>query len=1056
MNQHRSIKFNQILTILLIICLSLPGSAFGRPIGGKGKKNFDQGKKHEVAQRWDEAAREFAQAVAADPGNPEYRLHLLKSLQNAALMFMKRGDELLQQNDAAGAYNNYRQAAAYDPTNELARLKMERIIEQQKAAASGVEPLKVNASGNVMAGATLETVSRPQRPGEIYQNVAYKDTKFKTLVSSIAGQLGMNVIMDETVKDTPVSLNLQNTTLPKALDNLLMMTKHTFEVIDRKTIFVYQDNPTNRQRYERLFFKTFYLGNANPDDVSRMVTQLLTGTAKQAITLKNQNALVVRASRADMQAIQYIISMLDKSRPEVVIDVEIYEVSQNNLLQIGNQIATSSGTLGASTEKRPVYDKDGRVVKDNSGNPVLQDVSIPATAIASLTNLGGFNGSLGKNLVGAAVLGASSLSPFGLLALPPTTLSLLQSKGNTVRLDGTQVHALDGETNETKIGKKVPISLGAQLPSYVGAPTAVPSAVGGAAGAVNGLAGGLLGGYGGYGGYGYSSIQYQDVGLVIKVTPSISNDGTVQIKMDLTSSGVEQSATAEERLTPTITQRSLSTIARIPDGKTSVVAGVKQQSNGNTRTTIPVLGMVPILGRFFTTPRQESGTSDIIITVTPHIIRSAGINREDHLARFIDTLGGGNNISMEEVVSQAQAEEEHERRMIAAERNNQGGQPVLTPPGDSALLAVTTEPKLNPQPQVQVVNGPLPNPSQEQIAGLTQPPRLTPVSQPATTPTPTPAVASPNARKPVQNASAPPVSNVIVNESSPSSTGTPQTFDATDEQKFEVPAGPDQPVQPARLAPMKRPENIEKMRREGEARVAREKEEAAKNPEKARAEAARQKAIDDEMIRQYMKDIPKPPKSVQPATIQPGGSSQPKAQPGAQPTAKPADSKSGTGDASKAAAEPSKAGAEIVELSMMPTTIKGQVGKSFIVVLALDGQASMTGASIALKYDPAMLQVKKVLDGGLLGRRPDITHQVDGGNLMVAMQQSTDKSAPVKANGRLLIVEFTALTNGTTTIDVNRAESHLLMVGAPGAKINATAAQVQIGGEVVSRLSKEQ
>jgi type II secretory pathway component GspD/PulD (secretin) len=1041
MNKHRSIQFNRILTILLIICLSLPGTALGTPIGGKGKKNFETGKKYEIAQQWDEAAREFAQAVAADPGNPEYRLHLLKSLQNAALMFMKRGDELLQQNDAAGAYNNYRQAVSYDPTNELAKLKMERIIEQQKAAASGLEPVKINAAGNAMAGATVEIASKPQRPGELYQNVTYKDTKFKTLVQSIAGQLGLNVIMDETVKDSNVSLNLQNTTLPKALDNLLMMTKHTFEVIDRKTIFVYQDNPTNRQRYERLFFKTFYLGNANPEDVSRMVTQLLTGTAKQAITLKNQNALVVRASRADMQAIQYIINMLDKSRPEVVIDVEIYEVSQNNLTQIGNQLATTSTRITETIGK----DKDGK------------DVTITRDS-ASLNNFGGVG--IGRGIAGVL---SSGISPIGgatfspvlgglgtILGLPPSSLSLLQSKGNTVRLDGTQVHALDGETNETKIGKKVPISLGAQLPGYIGAPVTTGTTTG-TPGAVSGI-GGLAGGLGGYpyGGLGYSSIQYQDVGLVIKVTPSISNDGTVQIKMDLTSSGVEQSATAEERLTPTITQRSLSTIARIPDGKTSVVAGVKQQSSGNTRTSIPVIGMVPILGRFFTAPRQESGNSDIIITVTPHIIRSAAINREDHLAHFIGTLGGGNNISIEAVVNQAQAEEEQERRMIAAEKRGQGEQFTPDQQSGSALLADTTAPQYNPQPKVEVVSGPIPTPSQEQVAGLTQPQRLSSGAPANALPAPTPAVANPAARKPVQNASVPPtqLNSNIISESGSSQNGS-QPQPNTEDPQFAVPAPPETPVQPARLAPTRTPEAIEKLRRDEEAKAAKEREDAAKNPDKIRAEEARRKALEDEMIRQYMKEIPKAPKNVKPAAVQPA--EKPKAQPGDQPAGKP---DGAANEPANAPAEPGKPAAGVVELSMMPTTIKGQVGKSFIVVLALDGQASMTGASIALKYDPAMLQVKKVLDGGLLGKRPDITHQVDGGNLMISMQQAA--GGPVKASGRLLIVEFTALSNGSTTIEVNPAETHLLMAGAPGAKISATPAQVQIGGEVASRLPNGQ
>ena len=96
--------------------------------------------------------------------------------------------------------------------------------------------------------------------------------------------------------------------------------------------------------------------------------------------------------------------------------------------------------------------------------------------------------------------------------------------------------------------------------------------------------------------------------------------------MKLESSNVEDSS-----LTPTFTKRQLTTVARIQDGQTAIVAGVTQENKGDSRATIPIIGMVPILGRFLSTPKQTSDVSDLIITVTPHIVRTAEIKQTDHL-----------------------------------------------------------------------------------------------------------------------------------------------------------------------------------------------------------------------------------------------------------------------------------------------------------------------------------------------------------------------------------------------------------------------------------------
>ena len=238
------------------------------------------------------------------------------------------------------------------------------------------------------------------------------------------------------------------------------------------------------------------------------------------------------------------------------------------------------------------------------------------------------------------------------------------------------------------------------------------------------------------------------MGLVIDMTPKITNEGYVEIKMNLETSNVEDSGETTN-LTPTFTQRTLSTTARVKDGVTSLVGGVRQDTKGDARATIPFVGMLPILGRFFSAPRQASNETDLIITVTPHIIRAAEIKEEDHLAQLSGAMQGGISRSLEDVLQQVQAEDEQEKRMIArqqpgAQQGSPAGAPATTVaastsarPGVSGSGQVTipqnvpinTVQSSGPasaqgsvtQPQLQTVSAPA-GPVPVQDAALTQPP----------------------------------------------------------------------------------------------------------------------------------------------------------------------------------------------------------------------------------------------------------------------------------------------------------------------------------------------
>ena len=601
MNKYSTARM--LLALTLAICLSLPITGVA---GGKaGKKNFEEGVKYETAEQWDLAAQQYALAVAAEPDNAEYRLRMLRAMQMASLMFSARGDLLEAKNDYAGAYHAYALASTYDPANETTRIKMKRMIEQQKAQAGLSAPSRYNPRTGALVRVSDEIrTPQPQSRGDLLQQIKFKEgTSLKLVIANLASQLNLNVIFDESFKDTnKFSFSLTDVTLAKALDLLLLQNKLIFVQVDRRTIMIYADNPANRQRLETLLIKTFYLSNADPNE-TRALIQANLGAQRQVNVSKQLNALVVRATASELAVAQALIDSLDKNRSEVILDVNIYEVSNSTSLQIGNQIAPQSS--------------------ENS---------------LGLNNLGGVASYLeGKGASGRnkAFIGTSG----ALIGLPLTSLSLLQSKGNSKLLASTQVHALDGEQNQTVVGRSVPIRIGTTFLN--GANTT-----------------------GNNNNNTVDNIQYRDVGLVIDVTPVTTNEGYVQVKMKLESSNVEASG-ADSTLTPSFTKRSLTTISRVQDGITAVVASVKQDNKGDSRATIPVIGMLPILGRLFSAPNQTRSQSDIVITVTPHIIRSVEISPEDHLAHLAGTQQSGLTQSIEDVIFRAQAADEEERRSIA-------------------------------------------------------------------------------------------------------------------------------------------------------------------------------------------------------------------------------------------------------------------------------------------------------------------------------------------------------------------------------------------------------
>jgi general secretion pathway protein D len=751
------------MAIFLSLCLLLPGAALAD--GKNGKKNFKEGMKYEQLQQWDMAAQKFALALSAEPNNPEYKVHYLQALQRASLMYIIRGDALAEQNDFSGAYVAYRQAYSYDTGNEISKFKMDRMLELQKAQANGTsEQIKYNIKTGAVQPVNndIQLANKRRARGDIATDIKYVGTPFKQVIKSLSDPLKLNVVFDDSIRNDPVTVEMKDVTIATALDVVLMQKKCAFEQVDRRTIFIYQDNTNNRPRFEKLLIKTFYLNNISAQTVKNVLAQMLPA-GRQAATVDSiggasgastgSNVLIVKATPAELQLVQDLIANIDKNKNEVVLDIEIYEVSNDSMIQIGNQFASSPVQA-----TRNLYNDDGSIK------------SSITTQSPSLSNLGGIGLGL-INGLGDSSIGGNIFSPFlggigTLVGFPPSQLSLLQSKGKSKLLHKTQIHVLDGGENETKVGRSVPVRLGQQVFGNginFGGVNGVNNGVNGNNGIGQNIANGLLGGLGGLGGFnsGFDSIQYRDVGLVIKAKPQITNEGYVEIKMNFESSDVVASGSDAQNLTPVFTQRSLNTVARIQDGVTAVVAGVNQDTKGDSRSGLPVLGMLPLVGRLFATPQQTSRQVDVIITVTPHIVRSAGITAKDYLALTGPPQQGGMNQSIDDVINRAQVEEEQEQRLIAEQQSP--GAPL-----DAGVPTPTSQPAANFNNGRPSVSQPAANFNNQPSSGQGLQPTIQPASNPngaasrgpisGLTPPP-----SPNAEKTAgSNSSQPGASDTVV------------------------------------------------------------------------------------------------------------------------------------------------------------------------------------------------------------------------------------------------------------------------------------------------------
>lgn len=587
------------LSFLLILSLMSPVAILAM---GDGKKHFNLGMKHETAERWDQAVEEFAIAVTENPKNPEYKLHLQRALFNASQMYMKKGTTAAQQKDYESAYNAFRKAYAYDPVNELAKSEMARMIRMQEAMQKGEDPeKKTDENGKVKLtpvsyNAPASDVQIPQRLEKMRDVPFPGGVDLQYIVKELAKDLDLNVLFDaeSRLENRKIRIELKNVTAAKALDYIFLQENLFFQKVGPRTILVATGN--RRTNFQQLVLRTFYLANANPKDVKTIITSAIPAQPGRSQTIVIEDATTNSLTIRDTEENVRLFAKLISSLDKDRAEV-VMDVAIYEVNK--NDLLRLGNQIGGATT--------------GGGN--------------QLNNLGGSNQAVFP-LTGGFGAGILTRVATGVL-IPSSVISAFQSKNNTKLLASTQIHAFNNEDSSARIGQRVPV----QTAQFVGLGS-------GDTRTSNGVVSNV--------------INYEQVGLTLKFKPIVFPNQDVQVAMEIESKDVATGGTFEN---PIFTERTIKGTARVQNNKTLLLASVAQDVQGDGRAGLPVLGWIPIIGRLFSTPTKENRQVDIVIAVTPRVIRAPAILPEDEVERPTGSLATPTSGSLEAMIIQEEQEE---------------------------------------------------------------------------------------------------------------------------------------------------------------------------------------------------------------------------------------------------------------------------------------------------------------------------------------------------------------------------------------------------------------
>ncbi len=534
---------------------------------------------------------ELEKAVQMEPTNARYRIDYRNAVSRVVATHVARAEDALRNGELAVARERFIEALKVDPANETVRRAVAALDQEQRFRALVADAEKIadggrpevardrlrtaladNPASQTISRALAQMQARVDKAEEVRQaklaatsvmkkpvTLQFRDANVRMVFEALSRTTGLNVILDRDVRaDLKTTIFVRDASVEDTVNLILLQNQLDKKVLNGSTMFIYPATPAKQKEYQDLKVRTFQVSNGDAKHLQNVLKSVL--KMKDVALDERSNTLVIRDTPDAVAVAEKVVLAHDLPDAEVMLEVEVVEVSRERLLDLG--ISWPTGAAIGTPDSVNTLGTLRQLTRDQ----------LTMTPLA-----------VGLNL-----------------KLTDTDANLLASP---------RIRARDREKARILIGDKVPVITNSVTPVSTGSSVVT------------------------------GSVQYIDVGIKLEVEPRVYLEGDVGIKLNLEVSNIVKQigdGSANSTLAYQIGTRNASTTLRLRDGETQVLGGLISDQERNSADKVPGLGQLPVLGRLF---RNDSGTTtktEIVLAITPHIVRGAGVAE----SRYRDVYSG--------------------------------------------------------------------------------------------------------------------------------------------------------------------------------------------------------------------------------------------------------------------------------------------------------------------------------------------------------------------------------------------------------------------------------
>ena len=568
-----------------------------------------QGAKAIERKDLDAAEKDFTRAVQLNPNNRDYALALIVTREHRLTELVQAAAKERELGHEQRAEALLQEARKLDPDNAV-------IAQHFDAAALplGPELPPDNSIANSLSG----PVKLEPRPGT--QDVHLRGGAIEVL-RQLYAQFGITAAFDSSVRSQfPVRLELQGVTFEQAARVAGEMTR-TFAIpVQPRNALIAEDTEDNRRRMKPQVEETLYMPGLQEGQMTEMANLARAVFDLTSVTASpTTDTIVLRGDPDSLKILNATYDGLLGGSSDVLLDIKLYEVDRTNTRNIGFQLPTSIGVFSIAQEAQQLVTANQSVINQAIASGIIKTTGNPLTDLlteaAFLIGSGLANAAQFANFIGTI---GNGISLTGVYISSGATLNLLLNSSDIRMLDALEVRAGSKQDATFRAGTRYPIQT--SLYTY-GVQGSVASSVAGLN--INGTSvGSLLQQYLGNNQVSVPQIQYEDLGITLKATPTILRDGTVQLKLDLK---IESLGAGTINNIPVLNSRQLTSIATVPVGQTALLAS--EVSSQETKAVQGLPGLSELPGFQSTTNTNKTvNTGELLISITPHLVRESGLH----------------------------------------------------------------------------------------------------------------------------------------------------------------------------------------------------------------------------------------------------------------------------------------------------------------------------------------------------------------------------------------------------------------------------------------------